>query len=47
MSLLEAALGVWALINVATVGVGELNYRKKVREARERWENEIDRRHNR
>jgi hypothetical protein len=37
-------LGVWAGLNIATVAVGEIRYRRNVRAARARWENEIDRR---
>jgi hypothetical protein len=37
-------LTVWAALNIATVIVGEIRYRRNIRAARERWENEIDRR---
>jgi hypothetical protein len=35
---------VWAALNIATVAVGEIRYRRNVKAARKRWENEIDRR---
>lgn len=41
---MSLALALVALVLVATVVLDERRYQRKVRRARQRWENEIDRR---